>query len=88
MNVLDDSGFIIGTSTGSTSKAFLSTPASRATSAKLLDLNTLLTTNALKSAGITALTQGQLINNAGFIVCYGTDFKAGYQRIVRLTRVQ
>ena len=88
VNVIDDGGFIVGISNGSTSKAFLSTPASRATSAKLLDLNALLTTNALKSASISALTKGMLINNAGYIVCYGTDSKTGNVRVVRLRRVQ
>ena len=87
LNHIDDNGFIVGTSSGSTSKAFLSTPASRATSAKLLDLNTLLTTNALKNAGIATLIQGQIINNTGFIACHGTDTK-GYQRVVRLKREQ
>jgi probable HAF family extracellular repeat protein len=89
-NVIDDSGFIVGSSYDYTTKAFLSTPASRATANKLLDLNTLLTTNALKNAGLTTLTGARIINNAGFIACMGTDSNGAVraQRVVRLTRVQ
>ncbi len=89
-NIIDDNGFIVGSSFDFTSIAFLSTPASRATSQKLIDLNTLLTPNALKNAGITALTGARIINNAGYITCVGTDVNGGNHplRVVRLKREQ
>jgi len=89
---INESGFIIGRSLVTVSKnstaykAFVSTPASRLTSAKLLDLNTLLN-NALSSVGLTSLTQALVINDNGYILCYATT-SSGLQRVARLTLVQ
>ena len=74
---INDSGYIVGFSSGSTnSKAFVSTPASRATSAKMLDLNLLLF-NSLKNVGLTSLTNAISVNNAGFILCNGLSTNGG-----------
>ena len=91
VHVIDDGGFIVGISSNSASKAFLSTPASRATAAKLLDLNLLLS-NTLASVGLSSLTEGISINNGGFIICNGisTAAKGGgnvYKRAVLLKRM-
>ncbi|MFI5385632.1 MAG: hypothetical protein ACHQ50_05865 [Fimbriimonadales bacterium] len=67
---IDDAGNIVGwcsTSNGATTP-FLSTPASRMTSAKLINLNTLLS-NTLKSVGLTYLYQAISTNAAGDILC-------------------
>lgn len=87
-------GFIVGWSTGFPGKsgnvthtAFISTPASRATSTRMLDLNSLLS-NTLKSVGLTSLTQGISVNDGGFIICDGITTGAGYRRAVLLKRVQ
>jgi hypothetical protein len=67
---IDDAGNIVGwcsTSRGATTP-FLSTPASRLTSAKMLDLSKLLS-KPLKNFGLTQLFQAVSINKAGDILC-------------------
>jgi uncharacterized membrane protein len=84
---INDGGFIIGYWKQSQGYvAFLSTPASRATTAKVLDLNLLLT-NTLKSVGLASLTGAVSINNAGYILCSATN-SSGLKRAALLTRVQ
>lgn len=66
---IDAAGNIVGWCYSSqTYAAFLSTPASRLTSAKLLNLNKLLS-NTLKSVGLTTLYQAMSTNAAGDILC-------------------
>lgn len=86
---IDDNGFIIGWCNGSngSQKAFVSTPTSRGTSAKMLDLNTLLS-NTLKGVSLSSLNMALATNNAGFILCNGTASGSGGQRVALLRRVQ
>lgn len=84
---INDYGFIVGFWRQSRANvAFLSTPASRATSTKVFDLNSLLS-NTLKGVGLKSLTDAVSINNAGYIICNATNTN-GWQRVALLTRVQ